>query len=363
MVKLTCLIAVALNGARGRRFHDANYHRHAHTYLQFCANDTNVLSHACVHKVSAKWPSPAQLDPQECKEAAPPFSDVGTSYPGCAAGSLSNVNIYDPITIPTGLRNPASLGGYRHGADVDTMTDWDRVRCRDGQLFATGWYKKYTPQECARLCAKISNFYGKTCTHFTRQWITTRIAEHSDVCGRDGETLDANMPVHGAWGSAGTGAGTYTYRGQCLFFNSPNDHCCSTKAAWREDGGDTDSNYCTSKYGARHDSWDTKHRSWRLLPGGAFTPTAAWPVVSAGRRLDESRLNGSDSLVHELFHPNGTRFWAVEDLVDDTYGIKVNDPEDEAGQRRLEEDEVGTILGAGRRLLDMAFAAWQQLWR
>ena len=49
------------------------------------------------------------------------------------------------------------------------------------------WYKKYTPQECARLCSKISNFYGSSCTHFSRQWITSRIQEHSDTCGRDGE--------------------------------------------------------------------------------------------------------------------------------------------------------------------------------
>ena len=75
------------------------------------------------------------------------------------------------------------------------------------------------------MCSKIHNFYGKSCTHFSRQWITTKVPEHSDTCGRDGETLATNMPVHGAWGSAGVGTGSYTYRGQCVFFNSPNNHC------------------------------------------------------------------------------------------------------------------------------------------
>ena len=43
------------------------------------------------------------------------------------------------------------------------------------------WYKKYTPQECARLCSKISNFYGSSCTHFSRQWITSRVPEHRAI--------------------------------------------------------------------------------------------------------------------------------------------------------------------------------------
>ena len=131
---LLCLLGVAL----GRRFHDQHYHKHAHTYLQFCANSSFVSAHACVHKVSAKWPTPAQLDPQECKEAVAPYNDVGTRVPGCA-GTPSGVNVYDPITIPQGLRHPEWLGAWRRGADVDTMTDWDRIRCKDGQLFATGY--------------------------------------------------------------------------------------------------------------------------------------------------------------------------------------------------------------------------------
>lgn len=299
----------------GRRFHDENYHKHAHTYLQFCTNAVDVTAHACIHKVSAKWPTPAQLDPQVCKEATAPYQAVGTTNSNCAAGSESGVNIYDPITIPQGLRHPAAAGGYRRGADVDTLTDWDRIRCRDGQLFATGWYKKYTSQECSRLCAKIHNFYGKSCTHFSRQWITSSVPEHSDTCGRDGETLPSDMPAHGAWGSAGVGTGTYSFRGQCVFFNSPNNHCCASKAAWREDGVNTDSNYCQAKYGDRADAWDSKHRSWRLLVNN-YSPTAAWPVTSAGRRLgDEAagKLNATDASTHEFFFPNGTRFYGIEE--------------------------------------------------
>jgi len=211
------------------------------------------------------------------------------------------------------LRAQGRLPGrpLRHSASIKTSHG-----------LARSWYKKYTPQECSRLCAKIHNFYGKSCTHFSRQWITTRVPEHSDVCGRDGETLTSDMPAHGAWGSAGTGAGTYTFRGQCIFFNSANDHCCSTKAAWREAGGDTDSNYCEAKYpSGRADAWDSKHRSWRLKVN-TYTPTIPWPVTSAGRRLGEATsVNGSDSGVHELFLPNGTSFWAFEDEVEAPHGV------------------------------------------
>lgn len=337
-----------------RRSHDENNHKHAHTYLQFCANPTTATSHACIHKVSAKWPAAAVLDPQECKKAAPPYAAVdSTCVPGASLGSF---NVYDPITIPTGLLHPNE--DFRRGSDVDKLSDWDRIRCRDGHLFATGWYRKYTPMECARLCSKIHNFYGKSCTHFSRQWIHSKIPEHSDLCGRDGETLEASMPAHGAWGSAGTGTGAYTYRGQCVFFSSANNECCATKAAWREEGTNLDSNYCEAKYaGGRKDSWDSKHRSWRLLSSG-YTATEAWPVTSLGRRLSDERRRlysssgarrrmrggtaaapgaantttptgrrGDDSHddddidegegegdgAHELFLPNGTRFWAYEE--------------------------------------------------
>ena len=154
-MKTASLIVLSLGGATSRRFHDQHYHKHAHTYLQFCANDTSVVSHACIHKVSAKWPTPAQLDPQTCKEAIAPYGPVGDTHAGCAAGSESGVNIYDPITIVQGLRHPAAAGGYRRGADVDTMTDWDRIRCRDGQLFATG-YAHTRPDEPVHLASGAS---------------------------------------------------------------------------------------------------------------------------------------------------------------------------------------------------------------
>lgn len=212
------------------------------------------------------------------------------------------------------------------------------------------------------MCAKIRNFYGSSCTHFSRQWITSRVPEHSDTCGRDGETLPTDMPAHGAWGSAGVGTGAYTYRGQCIFFNSLNDHCCSTKAAWREAGTDTDSSYCQNKYGDRTDAWDSKHRSWRLKTS-AFTATADWPVVSSGRRLAElagrGGLNASDLLVHEFFFPNGTRFWATEED-DMQYGVDLGDS---ALEPDAQQDEA-IVMAATWRLWEVAkAAAWQLLWR
>ena len=128
------LAVLSVGGVRARKLHTNQKHRHAHTYLQFCANDTKVIPHACIHKVSAKWPQPARFDAPDCKEAMAPHAAIGSSAPACAAGSYNNVNIYDPITIAQALLK----GDYRKGADVDTLTDWDRIRCRDGQLYATG---------------------------------------------------------------------------------------------------------------------------------------------------------------------------------------------------------------------------------
>ena len=179
------------------------------------------------------------------------------------------------------------------------------------------WYQKYTPQECARLCSKIHNFYGKACTHFTRQWITTDVAEHEDGQGRDGDDgfkVDRGAAPFGEPGSAGVGTGTYTYRGQCIFFNSPNNECCASKASWREAGGDTDSNYCQAKYGDPKNNWDNKNRSWRKKKTG-FTPSAAWPVLSLGRRLEDSspsKVDGELQGVHELILANGTNIWVSE---------------------------------------------------
>ena len=221
------------------------------------------------------------------------------------------------------------------------------------------------------MCSKIHNFYGKSCTHFSRQWITTQIPEHNDLCGRDGETLATNMPVHGAWGSAGVGTGSYTYRGQCVFFNSPNNHCCSTKAGWTEAGGSTTDQYCQNKYGERKDAWDSKHRSWRLLTQ-AYTPTAAWPVVSGGRRLAESELDGEKTHMHELILPNGTRFWTVEDEeLHEVFSpeVEVRGAEDDTKVDKAEEwpfwdqlsSELSTVWSAAQRVRDAASDVWQSM--
>lgn len=359
MSSAKALVVLGLGGALARRFHDEQNHKHAHTYLQFCANPTTSYSHACIHKVSAKWPQPAVLDPQECKESAPPHSAVGTTEANCA-GTVTGFNIYDPITIPTGLMHPNV--DFRRGSDTDKLSDWDRIRCKDGQLFATGWYRKYTPMECARLCSKIHNFYGKSCTHFSRQWINTKVPEHSDVCGRDGETLPTSTPAHGAWASAGTGTGSYTYRGQCVFFNSANNECCATKAAWREEDSNMDSNYCTAKYGDRQDAWDSKHRSWRLKTQ-AFTPTVPWPVTSLGRRLSEEangvQYDGESAEMHEIFFPNGTRFW-VED--GEAPAVEAPTQKRAALDPAVNAAESYFIIDMWRQLWHTASNAWGQLW-
>ena len=230
------------------------------------------------------------------------------------------------------------------------------------------WYRKYTPMECARLCSKIYNFYGKTCTHFSRQWIQTKVPEHSDHCGRDGEVIASDMPAHGAWGSAGVGTGAYSFRGQCLFFNSQNNECCSTKAAWREEGNPpSDSNYCEAKYGARKDAWDSKHRSWRLKTQ-AFTPTEAWPVTSLGRRLSDEasqvKYDGEASNVHEIFFPNGTRFW-VDEVGEPVDEEPIPSPEE---AREQQQQQQGRQLSAepeqfGEQLWHAVSDAWQSLWR
>jgi len=312
--RLSLVLATSLAAVNARRSHDSHKKKHAHAYLQFCCDDSECTPEVRIHKVPAVWPNPALLDMSDVKEAAYPHQPIGTADSNCGA-SPTNKNRFTPITIPMGLVSPNI--DYRHGADVDTFTDWDRIRCKDGQLFATGWYKKYTPQECARLCSKVHDFYGKQCTHFTRQWITTDIEEHSDSCGRDGDsaTGDIEVPL-GGYASAGVGAGSYKYRGQCIFFSSDNDECCSTKAAWREAGVDTDSSYCQDKYGDRQDAWNSKHRSWRSSQD--FTPTSAWPVTSRGRRLEAlpQGANAEHPGIHELILLNGSRLWTVEeDLV------------------------------------------------
>lgn len=126
--------AVLFTGiALARKSHGNEKRKHAHTYLQFCADDLTVSSHSCIHRVPNKWPLPALLT-EECMEATSPHAPIGRSDLAC--GQLVGKDLYHPITIPMGLRSPNI--DYRIGADTDTFTDWDRIRCRDGQLFATG---------------------------------------------------------------------------------------------------------------------------------------------------------------------------------------------------------------------------------
>jgi hypothetical protein len=334
------LVLLLLVPASARRWHDKNKYKHAHTFLEFCADDTDVETVGCIHKVDVKWPSPARLAAPDCKVA----STGNAISSGCAAGGTIDKNLYEPITIITGLvtgqifdeqeSGTDSWKGiqYTHGADVDTMQVWDRIRCRDGQLFSTGWYRKYTDTECARLCAKVSNFHGHTCSHFSRQWIHTKIKEHDDTCGRDGDGGDG-VGTTGSYGSGGVGHGPdpdlkYTYKGQCIFFDSPNRDCCATKVGWQMNlDGTASSTHCTDKYGSRTDksvggdNWDSKHRSWRLSQDTAvslgFTPSAPWPIVNRAktpnplginRRLAEADIETED--VHEFFFPNGSSFWA-----------------------------------------------------
>ena len=131
------------------------------------------------------------------------------------------------------------------------------------------------------------------------------------------------MAPTGEFGSAGVGSGSYKFRGQCVFFNSDNNECCSTKAAWREAGTDMDSSYCEDKLGSRADNWDNKWRSWRLK-NSTFEASGAWPVTSRGRRLGQTRPAGADPdlqpHVHEFQYPNGTSFWVVEDVLLDEAG-------------------------------------------
>ena len=135
-VQIAALLLVASGPVLGRKWHNEKKHRHCHTYLQFCNDDTTVIPHGCKSCVTAQWPEPARLDPLDCKEAALAHSAVGTADAGCAGPGGSALDIYTPITIAMGLRTPR--GDFKSGADVDTMTDWDRIRCKDGQLFATG---------------------------------------------------------------------------------------------------------------------------------------------------------------------------------------------------------------------------------
>ena len=313
-------LALALPTA-GRRYHDDRKHRHGHTFLQLCTDGDGVHPQACVEKVENKWPKPAVLAPLSCKVPASgsDFSSVidvsaASNADECdAAGhvtggtSPSTHVIFAPITVPLGIRTPPT--DYKAGADVDTLTSWDRVSCRPKDvLLVTGWHRGYTPQECARLCAKVKDvpgFEGKWCTHFSRQWAHSDVEEHSDMCGRDGDPMMAHHPVMelsaswrgpragprsvaraetGTWTAAGVGAGEYSYPAQCIFYYSENDDCCATKKGWTTANphvAGASSTHCADRFGAMSDHWNTKHRTWKIAHKPVtWPPTAnpAWPT-------------------------------------------------------------------------------------
>jgi len=302
-------------GCETRRFHNDNKHRHKHTYLSFCANESYTHPFACVLGVDNVWPQPAVLASPVCTEASPPYAAVGTENTNCVETSTS-YDVYTQRFVPTGLVHPTPAN-YLDGADTDQYHTWDRINCRaDELLFATGWKRQYTPQECARLCSKIKNYHGaSSCTHFSRNWIQTDIPQHNDNCGRDGDsgTSNTNTPAEFTGnnpGSAALGSGSYTYKGQCQFYNSANADCCATRKGW------TDGGSCNSMYGSTpEDNWKKYHRTWAVTTD-AYTPTTNWPIVrAAGRRLNElpNAQGDEPSHVHVLFFPNGTAFWAPED--------------------------------------------------
>ena len=143
MLKVLSL-ALALPTA-GRRYHDDRKHRHAHTFLQLCTDGSTTESQACVEKVDNKWPQPAVLA-THCMAPASgsDFSSVIDPSGECdAAGHVTGGTrpsthvIFAPITVPLGIRTPPT--DYKAGADVDTLTSWDRVSCRPKDvLVATG---------------------------------------------------------------------------------------------------------------------------------------------------------------------------------------------------------------------------------
>ena len=301
----------------------------ARSYLQFCGDDTTVTAAGCIDKVTAKWPKPARFDAPDCKKLP-----EKTSW---SCPEVDTKNLYTPIRINTGL-STLDTGTGTAGADVDTFTNWDRIRCADaGQLFATSLDKKYNPQECARLCSKIKNYHGKFCTHFSRMWINTKIEEHDDNCGRDGDAgADAGgqgwVPKDGStnYASAGLGApptgGSYTYKAQCVFFQSGNKDCCATKAGWSTAIGLDDlAGSADACSGTPADNWKDKMRTWRLETRG-YTPSKSWPIeraAGARRRLSDASVRAANATVleeewdefvdewHELVLPNGSTWWVT----------------------------------------------------
>ena len=339
-----CALLAACQIAAARRFHDERKHKHWHTYLSFCVNNPEsstptIVPADCIQGVAYDWPEPAMAehncnDPSfPVKGSAPPHVDMASvDIPAvCRFGEATSFfsNFYLPISIPLGIvagkvaedvqERHGRDARFRRGADVDTLQSTDRIRCVDGQILATSYNTRYTPQECARLCARIKDFDGHSgCTHFSRQWIRTDINEHEDNCGRDGDDgTEAGLKM-GDYGSAGLGTGSYKYMGQCIFFDSPALHCCATKMGYHLTSNNvftesTETTHCEDKFGEPRDNFDTKHRTWRVYHKG-HTPSAAWPTRDVESYYESTRRLASveNSTVHEFVLPNGTLFWAAD---------------------------------------------------
>jgi len=293
----------------------------------------------------------------------------------------SAVNVFQPVIVPVGEREtnphhlqwPASRTGasrtsydqidalrslaLTHGVgdreilrlaqppmDPLTLSTWDRLEMRDGQLFATKYDVSYTPGECARLCSKIGSFRGNECIAFSRKWLKSDFGEHRDTTGRD-KREETTSNFHGG--------GNFKYPAQCVFFGKMKatsggaldvTNLCTTVQDWLLDpqgapwgpsvtaatiaaNGDS----CQARHGLAKNNFKDRTRSWRLITHnalgrdsvGGFTPTGSasgdsqggspWPAATPTSPVQEGRrLLDNSTKVHQFFEPDGTSFWAHE---------------------------------------------------
>lgn len=137
---IATILVLGIGPSAARVSHGDVKPKHGHTYLHICADAAGASSHVCLHRVKNTWPHSAIMVTDECAEAVRPHQPLGTTVPSCGP-SGSGKNIFDPLTVPIGLMK--APGNYHIGADVDTFTDWDRIKCRDGHLFATGYVDEH----------------------------------------------------------------------------------------------------------------------------------------------------------------------------------------------------------------------------
>ena len=117
------------------------------------------------------------------------------------------------------------------------------------------------------------------------------------------------MPKDGStnYASAGLGAppsgGSYTYKAQCVFFQSGNKDCCATKAGWSTAIGlDYLAGSADACSGTPADNWKDKMRTWRLETRG-YTPSKSWPIErAAGEQPAAARaMHGRLHVGHGLY--------------------------------------------------------------